>query len=484
MKKHLLSALLILNVLFAAAQQKAQTSNILTEEQKIYGLSKFWHEVRENFVFINQVGIEKWDSIYQSYIPLARQTTNDWEYYKLLQHFCAHTNDGHTGIMRPPIELTQTEARKPGEVFLPERDGMFEEGVLLLMKVAGKASVIRVNKNLGKEIPAGSQVHTVNNLPVEEYINRYTLPYVNQSTDHIRANMAVRSIVNGVYGDTLRLGYTKPDGKEGNIKLTFGGTSRNASEGEDLFYIPTNPSGELVSLEWQDNNIALIKLNSFSNKKIVDDFKQILPKLQKAKGLIIDLRFNGGGDTYNGVRILQYFVPDDVLYGMHSRSRMTIPSYKAWGNYMAAKDTINSAHAKKSYLAAHNELYHDFGVDTFKVEIDNKEKLIIPTVILTNNYTASAAEDFLIYADKQKHMIRMGQKTFGSTGQPVNVPLVAGLGAYICTKEDTYTDGRKFVGVGVLPHIEVTPTMDDYLKGKDVEVGKACEYIKEKLTKK
>lgn len=74
MKKHLFSALLILNVLFAAAQQKAQTSNILSEEQKIYGLSKFWHEVRENFVFINQVGIEKWDSIYQSYIPLARQT--------------------------------------------------------------------------------------------------------------------------------------------------------------------------------------------------------------------------------------------------------------------------------------------------------------------------------------------------------------------------------------------------------------------------
>lgn len=154
-------------------------------------------------------------------------------------------------------------------------------------------------------------------------------------------------------------------------------------------------------MEWQDNNIALIKLNSFSNKKIVDDFKQILPKLQKAKGLIIDLRFNGGGNTYNGVRILQYFVPDDVLYGMHSRSRMTIPSYKAWGSYMAAKDTINNAKAKKSYMAAHNELYHDIGVDTFKVEIDNKEKLIIPTVILTNNYTASAAEDFLIYADKQ-----------------------------------------------------------------------------------
>ncbi len=485
MRNILLSALFAISISAVVAQQKdIRPSNILTEDQKIYGLSKFWHEARENFIYINQVGIKKWDSIYQSYIPLARRTRNDWEYYKLLQRFCALLNDGHTSITRPPIRLDQTQGEKAGEVFLPERDGRFEEGLLIPLELDGKIVVARVNKKLGKEIPVGSRIHTVNNMPVEEYINRYTLPYVSQSTDYMRRTIAMRNIINGLYGDTLKLGYTKPDGQEASIKLTLGSTSSVNADGFDALYMLSNVPKELVDLDWYDGNIAYMKLNSFSDRKIIDDFKKILPDLYKAKGLIIDLRFNGGGNTYNGVEILQYFTPDGELYGAHSRSRMIVPTHSAWGDYTQAKDTIGNTEATKSYLAAQNELYMDFGTDTFIVNIDRKERLIIPTVILTGNSTASAAEDFLIYADNQKHIIRMGQKSYGSTGQPIPISLVGGLSARICTKEDTYPDGRKFVGVGIIPHIEIIPKLDNYLKGEDVEVDSAREYLKKELNKK
>lgn len=484
MKKLLFFILFFVSQLTAIAQDtKIEPSNILTGNQKIYGLSKFWQEARENFIFINQIGIEKWDSIYQSFIPLVTTTKNDWEYFKLLQRFCTQLNDGHTYIMRPPTKLDQTEPNKPNEVFLPERDGRFKEGLLIILEQYGKIVVVRVNKNLGVKIPIGSQIHTVNNLPIEEYINRYTLPYVSQSADHTRRIIAVRNIVNGCYGDSLRLGYTTPEGKENEIKLTFGSTSSEYPDGIDSLF-PTDYPKDLIDIEWHENDIAHLKLNSFANHKIVDDFKNILPELRKAKGLIIDLRFNGGGNSEYGVDILQYLTPDDILYGAHSRSRMIVPSYKAWGNYTSVKDTIGNELAKKSYLAAHNKLYQDFGIDTHNVGIDRNDRLIVPTVILTNVGTASAAEDFLIYADNQKHMIRMGQKTYGSTGQPILVSLVGGISAAICTKEDTYPDGRKFVGVGVIPHIEVNPTWDDYMNNKDPEVDKAIEYLKKQPSKK
>ncbi|HEX7756078.1 MAG TPA: S41 family peptidase, partial [Niabella sp.] len=108
-------------------------------------------------------------------------------------------------------------------------------------------------------------------------------------------------------------------------------------------------------------------------------------------------------------------------------------------------------------------------------------RIVVPTVLLTGNNTASAAEDFLIAADDQKHMIRMGEPSFGSTGQPLVFDLPGGGSARVCTKKDTYPDGREFVGYGVQPHIKITPGIKDYLSGKDVVLEEAVSYLQKQL---
>ena len=75
--------------------------------------------------------------------------------------------------------------------------------------------------------------------------------------------------------------------------------------------------------------------------------------------------------------------------------------------------------------------------------------MVIPTVILIGYNTASAAEDFLIYTENQKHMIKIGEPTFGSTGQPMPYDLPDGGSARVCTKKDTYPSGKEFVGFGI-----------------------------------
>jgi C-terminal processing protease CtpA/Prc len=103
---------------------------------------------------------------------------------------------------------------------------------------------------------------------------------------------------------------------------------------------------------------------------------------------------------------------------------------------------------------------------------------VVPTVILTGHSTASAAEDFLIYADGQKHMTKIGQRTFGSTGQPFLFDMPGGGSARVCTKKDTYPDGREFVGYGIKPDIEVVPGLQDYIKGNDPALTWALDYLK------
>ena len=101
--------------------------------------------------------------------------------------------------------------------------------------------------------------------------------------------------------------------------------------------------------------------------------------------------------------------------------------------------------------------------------------------MLIGHYTAAAAEDVLIYADKQPHFIKIGSPTFGSTGQPFHFYLPGGALARVCTKQDTYPDSREFVGFGIKPDIEIISTLNDYLNRKDPVLDKAIEYLKQKL---
>jgi C-terminal processing protease CtpA/Prc len=75
----------------------------------------------------------------------------------------------------------------------------------------------------------------------------------------------------------------------------------------------------------------------------------------------------------------------------------------------------------------------------------------------------------------------VGQKTGGSTGQPLQINLPGGGAARVCTKRDTYPDGREFVGVGIIPDVEVERTPEDIMSGNDVILKKGIEVMKSLL---
>ena len=64
--KILTTSILLFIVLFAKAQESKET--ILSQEEKIYGLSYIWQEVNYNFAYLNNYNLD-WDSVYVSNIP-------------------------------------------------------------------------------------------------------------------------------------------------------------------------------------------------------------------------------------------------------------------------------------------------------------------------------------------------------------------------------------------------------------------------------
>lgn len=449
----------ILLVLFTISSF-SQIPNKLSAADKLYGLSKFWQEVNYNFVYLDKVDRDMWDSKYKELIATVPNTKNDYEYYRELQRFCALLKDGHTNIYFPKgIEQMNT---------------MFGDYRLFLENIDGKAIITRTNLSKKDEIPFGSEIIEVNGKKTQQYINENVAPYISSSTDYVLADWSVTRLLQGLEGETYNVKIKKPDNKIIHLTLTH-----KKTEEKEVF--PSfEKEKELLDFKWVNNKIAYLSLNSFSNKKIDSLFLQKLPELYKAKALIVDLRYNGGGSTDIGTEILKYLTNDTILYGSRISSRLHIPAFKAWGKFTAEKDTLNNAWAKKAYLTYKDKFFYEFDYQPEIIKLDAK-RIVVPTVLLLGHNTASAAEDFLIYADNQKHMTKMGEKSFGSTGQPFLFDLPGGGSARVCTKKDTYPDGKEFVGYGIQPDVEVKPTLNDFLNKKDPVMDKAVEFLKKKI---
>jgi len=279
-------------------------------------------------------------------------------------------------------------------------------------------------------------------------------------------------LLEGFKGSKFTLELRLPNNKIKTIDLTH-----NESIDEELY--PEEKS-ELFEFKWINNEIAYFALNSFSSWEIMDLFSEKFQEIQRAKKLIIDLRKNGGGEGNIGREIIKYLTNDTILYSSKSKSRLHIPTYKAWGKYIKAEDTLRGDWQKQSYLSYKDEYYYDFPFQPYSTSNLDITRIELPTAILIGHNTASAAEDFLIYADNQENMTKIGEPTFGSTGQPMIFDLPNGGIGRVCTKKDTYPDGREFVGYGIKPDIEIKTTLTDYMENRDAVLKKAIEYLNEK----
>lgn len=438
----------------------SQMPNTISKADKIYGLSKFWQEANYNFIYLDKVDRKQWEAKYKELILEVQTTNNDYEYYRVLQKFCAFLKDGHTNVYFPK------------EIQERVYNTYFGEYRLFLTNIDGKAIITRINLSKKDDIPLGTEIIKVNGQSTSAYIDTHVRPYIASSTKYVLEDWCIQRLLQAPKGTTFNLQLKLPNSTLKNLTVTH-----NETKEQEVY--PEFENRELLDFKWLKNKTAYLSLNSFGDPKIDTLFIKKLPELYKAKKMIIDLRYNGGGSTSIGFEILQYLVKDKKLYGSKSVSRLHIPSHKAWGKWTKKSDTVNNSWAKQSYLSYRDSYYHEFSNTPDPIKIKAK-RIVIPTAILIGHQTASAAEDFLIYADNQKHMTKIGEPTFGSTGQPMFFDLPGGGSARICTKKDTYPDGKEFVGYGILPDIKVKKTLSDYLEKKDPVLEKAIEFLSKK----
>ncbi|MEO8735409.1 MAG: S41 family peptidase [Edaphobacter sp.] len=206
---------------------------------------------------------------------------------------------------------------------------------------------------------------------------------------------------------------------------------------------PIGPSEVLLHFELKllPGNIAYVALNGFDDDMAAKEWDKHWPEISKANSIILDLRENEGGDDLVGDHILATLLDKPALA---VRSTRWIATSRARGNA--------------------ETLLHD---PAGTVEPDPARHFSGPVVILTSPRTFSAGEDMVIEFAQAHRGKFIGEPTAGSTGQPLWFKLSGGGLARVCTKHDSFEDGREFVGVSIQPHIAAHLTRADIIAVRD-----------------
>jgi C-terminal processing protease CtpA/Prc len=441
-------ACLMLAAPVVSSQQRIAAPSNLNDADRLYGLSLLWQEASYNFAFFDQVPQVDWDSTYRAFIPQVLESRSTLEYYRTLQRFLALLQDGHTGVSLPR-ELS--------------RQHLMSYPWLLTRNVDGEAYVRNVGRQLGDEVPVGSVITSVAGLPTQEYARREVIPYVSASTEHDRWERAFRQLLDGPAAESVHVTVTTPAGERRDLTLQ---RDRHTRESAWLDSIPERPRFEL---RWLDDGIAYVALNTFNDPDVVTDFEMHLEELASARALVIDVRYNGGGNSNVGYGVAAYLTTD-TLATSRWRTREHIAARKAWG--------VGGNDRYADY--ARMDAWFDGGTHGDVPPADGA-RLIVPTVVLQDHGTFSAAEDFLVVVDQLPQVTSIGRPSGGSTGQPLSFELPGGGRAWICTKRDTFPDGRDFVGVGIAPDIVVRTTVADVRAGRDPALDRAIEHLHRRL---
>ncbi|MFA8298991.1 MAG: S41 family peptidase [Hyphomicrobiales bacterium] len=431
-------------------------TNYSTQE-KLFGLSKIWSEAKYNFVNIDKLDFDL-DSLYNTYIPKVIASPNDYEYYQLLQRFVASLKDGHT------------------EVFSNGQfNSKFRDYIPLLFQDFNKKiyiTSIRTTSDLDSTY-IGAELIEVRGMPTAKYLKNHIFPYISASTEQRLWMQSVYKLHSGFKDQFFRGRVKKKDGTIKEIKLKFDGEATRTPE-DKSWGITSNWPEHVVELDWK-GDIAVIGIHAFSSRRtnLYEAIDSVMNIAKNAKGLIIDLRRNGGGSTEVAWHLQKYFTKGDHFLNFAWETRINDGVGKANGNWIKKYED--------HYL---NKALRFEKPESIEVS-DTLERVKCPAAILIGRYTFSAAEDFLVnmYEVKDRPLL-IGEPTGGSTGSPLFFGGLPGGGsARICTRRVCFPISSKpFVNQGIEPDIVVKPDIDDFLNERDVVLEKSIEEIK-KLSK-
>lgn len=400
----------------------------------VEALIRLYDEVRYNFVFYSRIK-SRWERAYKRNLASMKKVKDDYEAVRILQRMVALCGDGHTFVNIPYGRFEIPGSSPFTTVMLP--DGLYVRTVESReMAVAG--------------MRRGQKIVAVNGDTPQAWAEKELLPYVCSSTPQWTVHQMYDdyNFSRSRNGAVMNMTLENPDG----TRLILNHKINEPS------WEPALAESKATDFKIIDDNVGLLTIPDFQSQSIAEFFDSVYPAIQTTDALIIDLRGNGGGNSGYADYIARHFT-DKPLKGGVWTTRNYKPAFASWGR------------EEDEYIAEPNILNPCQDVEPYLQEV----------VLLTDRGTFSAAEDFTALMKSTGRVTQIGTATGGSTGNGIRVPLSANglIMANICSKHDLAPDGSEFVGIGLIPDIEVEETAESYFTPeRDDVVSAALRHLK------
>lgn len=283
----------------------------------------------------------------------------------------------------------------------------------------------------------GDEVLTLNNKSLIDIFD-YTNQYISCSNENKTNYYVANRMLNGNLEDSAILSIQR--GKERVI------TSLNRVEYEELKILRKSQNDTIKIL---NNNIAYVNLDLLAKNAV----KSMLVKIKGSKGVIFDMRGYPNGTFWE----LATYLTNERKVNM----RINIPLV----NYGTLNGNSDNFEMRDYYT-------------------EGKEKKInVPIVVLMNAKTQSQAEGTCSVIKEMTGATLIGEQTSGADGNVTTIKLPGNVYANFTGMDPQDPRGVSQQGIGLLPDIEVRPTLKGIKAGRDEVLEAAVEFLGEKIEK-
>ncbi len=384
---------------------------------RLLSLYRYWNIIEYYFPYKNLIE-ENWGDVLKEFIPKFINAPNELEYKKVVLALIGRVHDTHANIWGQDSLLRNYK----GINYAP-----------VALTFVGDSAVVKeyYNEELGKlsGLEAGDIIESINQVPVKEII-REKLPFTPASNYPTQLRDIASNLLRT--NDTLLILGCKRDDIPFIKQIKCYGIGQ------------VNPYKKFIErdtcFKFIDKDIAYLYPGSVKNQYLPD----IMSQVSKVKGLIIDLRCYPS--DFIVFSLSEYLQPDQTGFVKFSTGSITSPGLFTM-------------------------------TDILKVGRKNDDYYKGKIVILVNEQTQSNAEYTTMALRTAPGAVVIGSTTAGADGNVSNFYLPGGINTMISGIGVYYPDGKETHRVGIVPDIEVKPTIKGIKKGRDEVLERAVEII-------
>jgi C-terminal processing protease CtpA/Prc len=369
-------------------------------------------------------------SVIESYYPY-RSLIGDWHAVlgELLPHFiAAQTADEYAAaVLEMVARVEDGHSSAFGHPSVPKLLGSASPAIRVRV-VEDQFVVTRVFDE-SSAVRLGDVVVSVDGEPFRSRVNRLR-KYVTASTERARINRIAATALRGKPGSEAVLELQEAGGMVRTVRLT-----RNKTP-------PERPVTEAYRVV--DDNVGYVDLTALTPPQVDDMFD----KLMSTKAIIFDMR--------------------------------GYPRGTAW----QIAPRINRLNAKIGAVFRRPQVSGAFSMEGaasgfyFEQPLPNSDKPIFnrQTIMLIDDRALSQAEHTALFFEAASGTTYIGSHTAGANGDVTSFRVPGGFRVAFTGHDVRHADGRQLQRVGIVPHIEVEPTIQGIREARDEVLQRAIEY--------